>query len=284
VHIRAVAAAALLLVPSIAAAAVPRAPGVPRAPAAPAAIGGDTPYRLVLSRASPTPSTGGTVTVTLTVTRPPADGTAPSSVDPAAPLTIAEEAIGIGFTSSGAATIAFESLSGCAEVVAQVCRLHGEVGVTSTVTFTVDVPADAADAAVQAAIAEYQPQDGAQFETAQAPGPSESAVLSVGPGFPVTYSPEVVRPGEVVRVVVSGLPSDGDWRLSWSQGVAPVGAFRSVGGVIDASFPVLQFDPLGPRTLLVSSNVAAAPQPTTSQPTTSRVPLLVVPGTALGGG
>ncbi|MDQ1530614.1 MAG: hypothetical protein QOE37_719 [Microbacteriaceae bacterium] len=272
-HIRAVAAAALLLVPVIAAAAVPRAPAVP------AAVGGDAPYRLVLSRDAPTSPPGGAVTVTLTVTRPPTDGTAPSQVDPEAPITIADEAIGVALTSSGGATIAFETLIGCPEVFGQVCRLHGEVGVTSTVTFSVDVPADATDAAVQATITEYKPPDAPDFGTALDPAPSESAELSVGPGFPVTYSPEVVRPGEVVRVVVRGLPTDGDWRLSWSQGVAPVGPFRSVGGVIDASFPVLQFDPLGPRTLLVSNDAAAAPLPTTS-----RVPLLVVPGAALGGG
>lgn len=270
-HIRAVAAAALLLVPAIAL--------VPRAVAVSAAVGGDAPYRLVLSRDAPPPSTGGTVTVTLTVTRPPTDGTAPSSVDPEAPITIAEEAIGIGLTSSGGATIAFESLVGCPEVFGEVCRLHGEVGVTSTVTFTVDVPADAADAAVQATIAEYQPTDGTEFDPAQDLGPSETAQLSLAPGFPVTYSPEVVSPGGVVRVVVSGLPSDGDWQLSWSQGVAPVGPFHSVGGVIDASFPVLQFDPLGPRTLLVSNDPAAAPLPTTA-----RVPLLVVAGTSAEGG
>jgi hypothetical protein len=184
-------------------------------------------------------------------------------------------------TSSGGATVAFESLTGCPEVFAGICRLHGEVGVTSTVTFTVDVPADAAAAAVQAAITEYQPQDGTDFGPALDPAASESAELAVGPGFAVTYSPEVVRPGEVVRVRVVGLPTDGDWRLTWSQGVPPVGPFRSVGGMIDASFPVLQFDPLGSRTLLVGSETDSTAPPVA---TTARVPLLVVPGTDAGGG
>ena len=66
-HIRAVAAAALLMVPVIAAATVPRAPAVP------AAIGGDSPYQLVLSRDAPPPSAGGRVTVRVTVSVPPAD-------------------------------------------------------------------------------------------------------------------------------------------------------------------------------------------------------------------
>jgi hypothetical protein len=51
--------------------------------------------------------------------------------------------------------------------------------------------------------------------------------------------------------------------------------------MIDASFPVLQFDPLGSRTLLVGSETDSTAPPVA---TTARVPLLVVPGTDAGGG
>lgn len=269
-HIRAVAAAALLV---IAAAAVPRAPAVP------ATVGGDVPYRLVLSRETPTPTAGGTVTVTLTVTRPGADGGAAQPVDPALPLSVGEEGVGIGLTGNDGATVLTETLAGCADVSAGVCRLRGEPGLISTVTFDVEVAPDSAGAEVQAAITEHRDENATDFLPAVDLGASESAELAVGTGFAVTYSPEVVQPGGVVRVVVSGLPTDGDYRLAWSQGVAPVGPFRAVGGVIDASFPILQFDPLGPRTLLVSSGTGPAAPPT---PTTSRVPLLVVPGSTFG--
>ncbi|WP_375386980.1 hypothetical protein [uncultured Amnibacterium sp.] len=273
-HIRAVAAAALLLVPVIAAAPAPRAPAVP------AAVGGGTPYRLTLSRDAPTPAAGGTVTVTLTVDRPQADGTAAVPVDPALPLSVAEEGVGVDLTGTGGATVVPGALTGCTDVAEGVCLLRGEPGLVSTVTFSVDVAAGSADAEVQAAITEHRDADEAEFSPAVDVGPTETAVLSVGPGFAVTYSPEVVAPGGVVRVVVSGLPTDGDYRLSWSQGVAPVGPFRAVGGVIDASFPILQFDPLGPRTLLVAGGTDGAAAPT---PTTARAPLLVVPGSSGGG-